>query len=1114
MRTRVTVILVAQQGGEWLDQTIAGITAQSVVPAAIIAVNNGGPESVGQQLLASGADRVIGLGSRVSFGQAVAQGVQAAGAASTDPETSEWLWLLSEDSCPEPQALDHIVSAVQRAPSVAVAGPKLVDWDRPEHIIELGQSLTRYGARWTLRRQELDQQQYDHMQDVLGVGPVGMLVRRDVWNELGGFDPALPVYDDGLDFCVRARLAGHRVEVAPASRVRFAQSGVAGPRIDRQRSVLRSAHRQARTAHLHRRIAYASAPLAFLAWLGLPLFAFFRVAWALIREQPGHMVGEFVSAMSVFFRPHLILASRRRIKASNTAGWAALRQLRTDPKTVRTARMIDREAILASTGRQRRELHFISSGGLAVLVTSVVVAVALTWWALPRTSLAGGALAPLSDIGQLWWNTRALDGVPADPFTWVLALLGTLTFWNPSHAIVLLLVAAIPLTALGGWIWAAQLTESKAGRALTALGFAVSPVLLGSLQAGMLPTLVLTVVLPWLLLAATRSRESWSWAGTASLLAGVALAAAPVLLPAAAVLFVVGLCTTLRGAARVLTTALVPLVLFGPKIVTSLLAGRPLDILLDPGIVTPFTAGTPWHLLLGFPEFGLEGWGPILEGIGLGGPPATLLVGVLMLPLALLAILGIFTGRVAVTLFSSLLGALGILTALAAAQLRLVAVGDESVAIWTGSGLAVYWLAILSLAAVGAGTLRRAAGPLVAVALVAALVAVTPVGAKLLLGQVPFGPATSQMPALVQAAGEQQPGIRTLAVTAEAEHAVRARVVTGAGLRLDQIRSAERTPDVTKADRELAQLVGGLASVGGPELSSELRDAGVGFVLLQDGGIDTERAELQRLFDQHDALASAGLTEQGLLWRVVEPETEQEAPGDATQRVSGTSLTGQTIWTIQLIVLLGVLLLALPTGEVTYRPERRIKPSRRKQRAAARAAQKSAAAVATVTTSEPLAPEPTPETEPAAEAEGLAEPESEALAEVPAEPAPEELVPPHAPTAAESDPDTDVSPDSATGTAAEQGEATAAEAPAQAQDEIEPEPAAEPGDATGPAPEAGSEPDRGTATGSDPGTDPDLDPDPEAATAQSPDPAADPEPSDAADPAPNDDAEPTEGSQR
>ena len=929
MRTRVTAILVAERGGEWLDQTIAGIAEQSLAPATIIAVNNGGDDAVGDQLLSSGADRVVGIPSRVSFGRAVEQAVQATPEPAGDVE--EWIWLLSEDSCPEPEALRRIVSTVQRAPSVAVAGPKLVDWDHPERIIELGQSLTRYGARWLLRRQELDQQQYDHLQDVMGVGPVGMLVRRDVWQQLGGFDPALPVYDDGLDFCVRARLAGYRVEVAPHSRVRFAQSGVAGPRIDRRRSVMRTAHRQARTSHLHRRIAYAPAIIAFFEWLGLPLYAVARVLWSLIREQPGQIWGEFASAFAVFFRPHALIASRRRIRRNSSAGWGAIRQLRTDPKSVRTARMIDREAILASAGLQRRELHFISTGGLATLVGAVVAAVALTWWALPRTSLTGGGLAPLSPIGELWWNTRSLDGVPADPFAWVLAILGSLTFWNPSHAVVLLMVLAIPLTALGGWIWSAQLTESRAGRALAGIGFALSPVLLGSLDEGRLPTLVLAVVLPWLLLAGSRCRESWSWAGTASLLAAVALAAAPILIPAAVVALVVGIFTSYRGAARVLTTAIVPAVLFAPKAVTSFIEGRPLELLMDPGIVRAFEPGSPWHMLLGFPEFGLEGWGAILEGIGLGGPPATLLVGVLMLPIALLALLGLFTGRVGRTLLLSLLGGLGMITALGSAQLHLTAAGSESVAVWTGSGLALYWVSVLGLAATGAGALRRAAGPVVAVALIAALAAVAPLGARLLLGNVPFSAGSTQMPALVQAAGETDPGVKTLIIDAEDEHSVRARLVTGTGLRLDQVRTAHGSLVESAEDREIAALVGGLASAGGSAIAEDLRAERIGFVLLPEGGDEGERAELQRLFDQQDALVSTGQTDQGLLWRVAGTETGSETPGDANRQVDGTSFTGHTIWLIQLVALFAMLLLALPTGEVAYRPERRKRPSRKRR---------------------------------------------------------------------------------------------------------------------------------------------------------------------------------------
>ena len=40
-----------------------------------------------------------------------------------------------------------------------------------------------------------------------------MLVRRDVWDRLGGFDTGLKLFRDDVDFCWRVQAAGYRVQV-------------------------------------------------------------------------------------------------------------------------------------------------------------------------------------------------------------------------------------------------------------------------------------------------------------------------------------------------------------------------------------------------------------------------------------------------------------------------------------------------------------------------------------------------------------------------------------------------------------------------------------------------------------------------------------------------------------------------------------------------------------------------------------------------------------------------------------------------------------------------------------------------------------------------------------
>ena len=69
-------------------------------------------------------------------------------------------------------------------------------------------TTSRLGRRMTGDEPgEVDQGQHDGREDVLAVGLAGALVRRDVWDELGGTAPGLGPFGDGLDLSRRARLA-------------------------------------------------------------------------------------------------------------------------------------------------------------------------------------------------------------------------------------------------------------------------------------------------------------------------------------------------------------------------------------------------------------------------------------------------------------------------------------------------------------------------------------------------------------------------------------------------------------------------------------------------------------------------------------------------------------------------------------------------------------------------------------------------------------------------------------------------------------------------------------------------------------------------------------------
>src|SRR5690606_6533969 len=121
--------------------------------------------------------------------------------------------------------------------------------------VSFGESVSRYGATVPLVDGDLDQAQHDTESDVLAVATAALLVRRSVWEGLGGFDPGLEATDAGLDLAIRARLAGHRVIRVAGARV---ARGLRPEDFGRRKPLTPRLRRRAgRVAQLHRRLVYA-----------------------------------------------------------------------------------------------------------------------------------------------------------------------------------------------------------------------------------------------------------------------------------------------------------------------------------------------------------------------------------------------------------------------------------------------------------------------------------------------------------------------------------------------------------------------------------------------------------------------------------------------------------------------------------------------------------------------------------------------------------------------------------------------------------------------------------------------------------------------------------------
>lgn len=889
MHARVTAILVARNGAKHLERTLEALNGQTRQPDVVITVDCGSTDTTAALLAAYGPTHFISADSDLTFGEAIAAAVRVTASPESD---GEMLWLLAQDSAPEPGALAALLGELEIAPSVAVAGPKVMDWHARDYIHQFGQSMTPGGATVTLVESELDQGQHDGMSDVLAVSAGGMLVRHSVWQRLGGFDPALPSADDSLDFCVRVRMAGYRVSVVAAARIASAGDGVAGPSGSSRGRARRKRVRAVRAAQLHRRLVYSPRWMIPVHWLGLVPLAVFRSVGQLLQKEPGAVVGEFSAAFAAAFSGIRVSAARRRFAATRTLGWGSIASLRVSSGEVRRRHALKREASLTGARGDRPEIRFFSGGGAWTVIAAAVAGVAILAPLLGARTLTGGGLLPLSGTpAELWagvgygWRDIGLGFVgAADPFAAVLAILGSLTFWSPSFALVLLYFLALPLAALGAWLAASRLSHRASIRAVAAALWILAPTFLSALAAGRPAAILVHLLLPWLFFAGYAAARSWSASASAALLFAAIVACAPSLAPALLVAWLVTILASGRAVMRYLGIPLPAVALAAPLVWDQGLRGNWLALLADPGAPVPSAGVSVWQLMLGFPTGELGGWTPLLEMLGLPGVHASILVPVLLIPLALLAVASLFLPGARGASFAFLAVLLGLGTAVASTHLLLASIGSQSVSIWPGAGLSLAWLGLVGAVVFALRSMRRfsivpAVSTVIALVMVAApLVAALPLGTSV----VREGTDRTQ-PAFVAAAARTDARVGTLQIVPQPDGGILATIVRGDGATLDDQSTLSSTGGaISASERDLATLAGNLASRSGLDAVSGLADFGIRFVLLRPAAVvptgpgsaaPVSSAALETAgrsttaLDGDAALVAVGDTAFGRLWR-------------------------------------------------------------------------------------------------------------------------------------------------------------------------------------------------------------------------------------------------------
>lgn len=192
----------------------------------LIVVDNGSQDDTVARAGAVPGAVVVANSQNRGFAAAANQGVKVS--------RSEWVLLLNPDMEVEPGALGALKDAVSEG-GVEAAGGRLLN---PDGATQVGFTARRLpspatmlaevlllnrlfpGNRWNRRYRCLDMD-YERAAEIEQPPGACLLVKRSVWEELGGLDESFfPLWFEDADFCRRLREGGGKILYAPKARFR------------------------------------------------------------------------------------------------------------------------------------------------------------------------------------------------------------------------------------------------------------------------------------------------------------------------------------------------------------------------------------------------------------------------------------------------------------------------------------------------------------------------------------------------------------------------------------------------------------------------------------------------------------------------------------------------------------------------------------------------------------------------------------------------------------------------------------------------------------------------------------------------------------------------------
>lgn len=216
----VQVMILNYNGKKYLDVCISSLLQTNYPDFSIVVIDNNSSDSSLDLIKTAYPEvRLIENRENLGFGAAYDQAIRSA--------PCEYIALLNNDTRVDPDWLIHLIKAFLDENDLAAASARLLFMEHPRIVNHAGGGMNRIGLGYDHDMYEPDRPELSTRKDVLFPTGAACVLRKSIYQHVGGFDESFFMYHEDVDLGWRFWLYGFRVVCVQESHVYHAFGGAA-----------------------------------------------------------------------------------------------------------------------------------------------------------------------------------------------------------------------------------------------------------------------------------------------------------------------------------------------------------------------------------------------------------------------------------------------------------------------------------------------------------------------------------------------------------------------------------------------------------------------------------------------------------------------------------------------------------------------------------------------------------------------------------------------------------------------------------------------------------------------------------------------------------------------